>query len=81
MAKEEGVDMVIQIMLAIFLGAILFPIALNNWFGDNVTTYDHDGNASTPEVSWFGGAENLWPVIPVMALIGVVYLFYNKYVD
>lgn len=59
--------MVIQIMLAIFLGSILLPIAFNEWF-----------NASTGD--WGGGAASLWPVIPVMALVGVLYLFYNKYV-
>lgn len=62
----EGVDMVIQIMLAIFLGSILLPIAFDDWF-----------NTSTS--SWGSGAASLWPVIPVMALIGVLYLFYNKY--
>jgi len=64
---EEGVDLVIQIMLAIFLGAILFPIAFDNWFATNQTQ------------GWGSGAASLWPVIPVMALIGVLYLFYNKY--
>lgn len=63
---SDGVDMVISIMLAIFLGSILLPIAFSEWF-----------NASTS--SWGTGAAALWPVIPIMALIGMLYLFYNKY--
>jgi len=66
MTDNEGVDMVIQIMLAIFLGSILLPIAFGKWF-----------NAST--TAWGAGAASLWPVVPVMALIGVLYLFYRKY--
>lgn len=62
----EGVDMVIQILLVVFLGSILLPIGFDAWF-----------NTSTS--SWDSGAGQLWPVIPVMALIGVLYLFYNKY--
>lgn len=67
MAEDnDGVNLVISIMLAIFLGSILLPIAFDNWF-----------NASTGD--WDSGAAALWPVIPIMALIGMLYLFYNKY--
>lgn len=68
MADNDGVDMVIQIMLAIFLGSILLPIAFTEWF-----------NATTS--GWGSGASALWPVIPIMALIGLLYMFYNKYAD
>lgn len=64
----EGVDTVIQIMLVIFLGSILLPIGFDNWFASNITE------------GWGDGVSQIWPVIPVMALIGVLYLLYNKYV-
>ena len=63
---EKGVDAVIKIMLAVFLGSILFPIAFTEWFSAN-------------QAGWSGGAKSLWPIIPVMALMGVLYLFYRKY--
>ena len=65
---EKGVDTAINIFLVVFLGSILLPIGFDNWFASNIT----DG--------WGSGVSQIWPVIPVMALIGVLYMLYKKYV-
>lgn len=59
-------DSVITVMLAVFLGSVLLPVAFDSWF-----------NATTS--SWGSGTAALWVVVPIMALIGIVLGIYNKY--
>ena len=62
---EKGMDMAIGIFLVILVGSAILPQAMNDWF-----------NASTS--GWGDGAASLWPIIPLLALVALLYLFYNK---
>lgn len=62
---EDGIDMAIGIFLVILVGAAVLPSAFSDWF-----------NASTS--SWGSGLASIWPIIPLMAGISLVYLFYQR---
>lgn len=64
---SDGVDMIFAIMFAIVLGAAMLPTAFNTWF-----------NTSTS--SWGAGSAALWTIVPLVAIGGIAYTFYRKYV-
>lgn len=69
MAKtDKQMDAVLNIFLTILLGAIMLPIAFDEWFATNQTQ------------GWNSYVATLWPIIPVIALVAVLYILYNKYV-
>ena len=65
MDADRGLELAIAIMLVAYVGSQLLPIAFNAWF-----------NVSTS--SWEGGAGEIWTIIPLFALIAILYYFYRR---
>lgn len=64
-AKIEGIIYaVVGMVIGVFLAAELLPIAFDSWF-----------NASTG--SWGSASAALWVIVPVIALIGFILLFFD----
>jgi len=64
-SADQGIELAIGIMLVAYVGAQLLPLAFGAWF-----------NVSTS--SWEGGAGEIWAIIPLFALISILYYFYKK---
>lgn len=62
---KDGIDYAIGLFLVLLVGAAILPSALSDWF-----------NASTS--NWGSGVASLWPIVPLMAVIGLVYFFYKR---
>lgn len=65
----DVMEKIIGIMMALFVGALILPIALETWVGINTTT-------------WGTTLELIWDNIPVIALVGIfitILVFAIKY--
>ena len=63
---KDVVDSAIGVMLLLIVGAGVLPSAINDWF-----------NASTS--SWGTGTAAIWPIVPLLGMVGLALLVYRKY--
>lgn len=63
---KDTVDAALGLMLLLIVGAAVLPQALSDWF-----------NASTAD--WGTGAAAIWPIVPLLGLVGIALLVYRKY--
>lgn len=62
---NRGIDLAIGVMLLLVVGSSILPAAMNDWF-----------NTSTS--GWGSGTAALWPLVPLLGVMALVYLLYRE---
>lgn len=62
---NRGIDLAIGVMLLLVVGSSILPTAMSDWFNTSTT-------------GWGSGTAALWPLVPLLGVMALVYLLYRE---